>query len=73
MTSGLQLRLWLKKEDVIFKQVIRSLRQAILLTVLLLSSLALLSAGIFVWWAMILLVIIVVFIEGIFANSGYST
>lgn len=65
---GTLVRIWFKKDDIIFKQVIRSLRQAVLLTVLFLSSLILLSAGLFVWWAMIILIIIVVFIEGIFIS-----
>lgn len=66
-------RLWLKKDDIIFKQVIRSLRQAILLTVLFLSSFALFSQGLFVWWTMLLLVIIIVFIEGIFLSIGSTS
>lgn len=70
---GTLVRIWFKKNEIIFKQVIRSLRQAILLTVLFLASLALLSTGLFVWWTMILLLVIVVFIEGIFISIGSAS
>jgi hypothetical protein len=70
---GTVIRVWLDKNDVVYRQVTRSLRQAILLSGLLLVVLFLLSKGLLVWWVIVLLIGIVSFIELIFIGQKTST
>lgn len=60
---GTLVRVWLKQQEVIYRHVVRSLRQGILLTALFLVSLILAGFSLLVWWVIILLILIAVVIE----------
>jgi len=67
---GAGIRTWRKKDEVISRNVTRSLRQAILFTSLLIISLILLSAELFTWWIILLVMLILTLIELAFLSSS---
>ncbi|MEK7452366.1 MAG: hypothetical protein AAB664_03425 [Patescibacteria group bacterium] len=70
---GTVFRIWIHKEDVVYRQVVRSLRQGILFTVLFLAALELSALGLLVWWVIILLILITAFIEILLLGTNLST
>jgi hypothetical protein len=69
---GLGFRLWRQSGELSSRLTLRSFRQAIVLTLLFVSSLLLFSQGWFRWWSMLLLVIIAGLIEMTFISSRRS-
>ena len=67
---GTLVRIWMNNQEVVYRQVIRSLRQGSILTILFLTSLALSGQGLLVWWVLILLVLISTFLELFFLGSN---
>lgn len=63
---GTIIRVWLKKDELAYKHVIRSLRQGLLFSVLFITALVLSGLGLLVWWVMILLIFIATTLEVIF-------
>lgn len=70
---GTIVRLWQNKQEVVYRHVVRSLRQGILFTVLFLVALVLSSQGLLVWWAITLLILITAFTELIFLGISNNT
>lgn len=68
--AGTCFRVWFYKDELIFKHVTRSLRQAFLLTALFVSCLFLAGRGLLVWWVLVLLVVIIAFLELVFLGSN---
>lgn len=66
---GTLIRVWLKKDQVVYRHVIRSLRQGIILTSLFLVAIILSGVGLLVWWVLMLLVLIATVLELIFLGS----
>jgi len=69
---GTIVRIWQNKEEVVYRQVIRSLRQGILFTVLFLTALALSGQGLLAWWVIVILILIAAFVELIFLGADSS-
>lgn len=67
--AGAGIRTLVKKNELVSRHVVISLRQSILFTILLLGSLILMSRDIFTWWMAVLLIIIVALIELVFLSS----
>jgi hypothetical protein len=65
---GLLLRMKFGKEEAVFKTVITSFRQAMMLSLLLISSLFLKSKNLLTWWNVIFLVLAVVVLEFFFMS-----
>ncbi|OGL61786.1 hypothetical protein A3C09_00215 [Candidatus Uhrbacteria bacterium RIFCSPHIGHO2_02_FULL_47_44] len=70
---GTLLRVWIKKDQVVYRHVIRSLRQGLILTALFLAALLLSGIGLLVWWVLVLIVFIASILELIFLGSTEST
>ena len=70
---GTLVRVWMKNQEVVYRQVVRSLRQGLILTVLFLVSLALAGQGLLAWWVLLLLVLISAFFELFFLGSNASS
>lgn len=66
---GTLIRVWSRKEQVVYRLVVRSLRQGLILTSLFLVGLILSGLGLFVWWVLVLLVLIATILELIFLGS----
>lgn len=66
---GTLIRVWLKKDQVVYRHVVRSLRQGLILTALFLTALILSGVGLLVWWVLMLLVLIATVFELIFIGS----
>jgi hypothetical protein len=69
---GLLIRLWRPHTQLPSRLAMRSFRQAILLSVLITSSLILFSHLWFRWWTMLLVVMIVTLVEMAFLSSRNS-
>ncbi len=69
---GTLIRVWLKKDQVVYRHVIRSLRQGLIFTFLFLIALILSGLSLLVWWVMLLLVSIAVVLELIFLGPTES-
>lgn len=61
--ASVVVRLWRKTDELFSRITLRSVRQAVLLTGLFVSSLILFANGWYRWWTMALLILITVFIE----------
>ncbi len=70
---GTVVRVWSKKQEIVYRQVLISLRQGLILTGVFLSALLLSAQGLFVWWALLLLIIIAGFLELVFMSSRTSS
>lgn len=70
---GTLFRVWLKKDQVVYRHVVRSLRQGLILTTLFLTALILTGIGLLVWWVILLLVAIAVVLELIFLGPTESS
>lgn len=70
---GTLVRVWFKKDQVVYRHVVRSLRQGLILTVLFLAALILAGLSLLVWWAIFLLVLIAVVLELIFLGPTESS
>lgn len=70
---GTLIRVWSRREQVVYRLVVRSLRQALILTSLFLVGLVLSGLGLFVWWVLVLLVLIATVLELIFLGSTESS
>lgn len=70
---GTLIRIWLRKDQVVYRHVVRSLRQGLILTSLFLVALILSGIGLLVWWVLMLLVLIATVLELIFLGSTEST
>ena len=70
---GTLLRVWMKKDQVVYRHVVRSLRQGLILTALFLVALILSGIGLLVWWVLVLLVLIASILELIFLGSTESS
>ena len=70
---GTAVRFWMKTQDIVYRQVVRSLRQGLILTVLFIVALDLAGQGLLAWWVLILLVLIAAFLELFFLGSNAST
>lgn len=66
---GTLVRVWAKQDEVVYRHVVRSLRQGIILTTLFLISLILSGLGLLMWWVLVLLVFIATILEIIFLGS----
>ena len=60
---GASIRVWLRKEEVVSRHVSRAFRQAILLSGMMIGTLALLSSGLFRWWTAGLLLVAGICVE----------
>jgi len=69
---SLIIRIWRSSGEVLSRVVMRSFRQGVLLSILVIGSLILFSQGWFRWWTMLLVVIIVSFVELAFISSRKS-
>ena len=69
---GLVYRLWRTPQELSSRLTLRSFRQGILLTVLLIASLLIFPHGWFRWWTMMLLVVIVGLVELTFLSRKRS-
>lgn len=69
---GLIFRFWRSEKELSSRITYRAFRQAILLTIIFISSLLLLSQGWFRWWTMILVIMIASFIELAFISTKRS-
>jgi len=67
-TSGAAIRVWAKREELVSRHVSRSLRQAVLVSTLVLVCLVLLPHGLLAWWVALLLVIFFAFVELVFLS-----
>jgi hypothetical protein len=63
---GTLIRVWLRQKEVVYRHVIRSLRQGLILTALFLASLLLAGSGLLVWWVLLLLILIASILELLF-------
>ena len=70
---GAGLRAWSHPEEHPSRHTIRSFRQSILLTLLMLSICIMLSAGVLRWWSLILAVLIIGLIELIIISIQRKT
>lgn len=70
---GLSLRLLVKREELPYKHVGISLRQALWFSILLTLSLTLLGQKLFVWWSIGLLILGLVIIEGFFLMQSMNS
>ena len=70
--TGTVIRVWIKKNELIHRHVIRSLRQGLILTGLFLCALFLLGHELLAWWVVILLLAIASLIEWIFISPNHS-
>lgn len=70
---GILVRLWRLQGEIASRIALRSFRQAVLFSVLFITSLLLFSQGWFRWWTMILVVIIIAFIELLFVSSSRNS
>jgi len=70
---GTIIRFWLRKQEVVYRLVVRSLRQGIILTCLFTLSLILMGMELFVWWVLLLLVIIASLCEMAFSEKPHTT
>lgn len=70
---GTLIRVWVKKDQVVYRHVVRSLRQALILTSLFLVALILTGVGLLAWWVLMLLVLIATVLELIFLGPTEST
>lgn len=66
---GSLLRHWRKRDSVLTRIAIKSLRQSVLLSLLLIGCILLLSHNIFRWWIILLLVLFLGVIETICSRS----
>jgi hypothetical protein len=55
---GTLLRVWFRKDQIVYKLVVRSLRQGVILSVLFLTALIFSGLNLLVWWVVVLLVFI---------------
>lgn len=69
---GTLIRVWLKKDQVVYRHVVRSLRQGLIFTFLFLTALVLSGIGLLAWWVILLLVLIAVVLELIFLGPTES-
>jgi len=67
--AGSLFRFWFWKNEPVFRHVIRSLRQSILLSGLFIFSLFLAGQGMLAWWVILLLIIFTACLETIFLGS----
>ena len=67
--AGAGVRVWRHPEELVSRQVERAFRQAILFTLLLIGSLALLSASLLRWWSVLLLIFALGAVELAFLSS----
>lgn len=67
--SGTAVRVWRHKNELVSRQVARSLRQAILFAVIILGSLMLMGAGLFRWWTAGLLILALALVELAFVSG----
>ena len=67
--AGAGIRTWAKKDELVSRHVIISLRQSILFSLLILGSLILLAQEFFTLWTASLLIIILALIELVFLSS----
>ncbi len=54
---GTMIRMWIHSDELPVRSVLRSLRQSIWLTLLLIGSLILLAHNLYHWWSVILLIL----------------
>lgn len=69
---GTLIRVWAKKDQVVYRHVVRSLRQGLIFTFLFLTALVLSGIGLLAWWVILLLVLIAVVLELIFLGPTES-
>ncbi len=70
---GTLVRVWFKKNELVYRHVIRSLRQGLILTSLFIVALILFGIGLLVWWVLLLLVLIAAVLEVILLGSTESS
>lgn len=66
---GMLSRLWREKDQILSRTAITSVRQGILLSMLISGSLVLFSQNWFRWWTMVLFVLIVGMLEMVFITT----
>lgn len=76
---GTGVRVWARRDVLVSRHVAKAFRQALLFTVLVVSSLVLLSQGLFRWWTATLLILLLAVVELVFlsasrprGNTGFS-
>lgn len=68
--AGAGIRTWMQKDELVSRHVIVSLRQGILLTLLVTGSLLLLASNLFTWMTALLLIVIIGLVELVFLSSS---
>ncbi len=69
---GTVIRLWIRPNEILYRQTLRSFRQGIILSSLFTCTLLLLSFQLLRWWTILLLVILFSLIELLFLSKRVS-
>ncbi len=67
--AGTAVRVWRHRNELVSRHVARSLRQAILFTIIFLGSLMLMASGLFRWWTAGLLILAIALVELTFVSG----
>jgi len=66
---GAGIRAWARRDEVLSRHVAKAFRQAFLFTALVITSLILLSQGLFRWWTATLLILLLAIVELVFLSA----
>lgn len=66
---GTVVRLWLRPDEILYRQTLRSFRQGVILCGLFISTLVLLSFDAVRWWTALLLIVLFSLIELLFLSK----
>ncbi|HBL39271.1 TPA: hypothetical protein DDZ10_01220 [Candidatus Uhrbacteria bacterium] len=61
--SAVAIRVKVKPETILFRHVVVSFRQSVLLAILTIASFILLSKNLFTWWLMVILILLLSLVE----------
>ena len=70
---GTLVRVWFKRQEIVYRHVVRSLRQGLIFTGLFECSLILAGLGLLAWWVLLLLILIATIIELLFLGPTETT